>query len=128
MFEESNGLIEEFRIYFTYCSKFQQSNKLYERMKGTNQAFKEFMHDLRVRNVLKGLDLQDLLVKPVQRLPKYVLLFRDLVKHTPSSHPDYRNILQCLEQFKEINDANNATMDRQLGGYKMFELQRVFGN
>ena len=41
---------------------------------------------------LNKLDFNSLLIKPIQRLPKYVLLFKDLLKHTPEDHPDYKNI------------------------------------
>lgn len=46
-------------------------------------------------------------MKPVQRLPKYILLIKDLKKHTPEDHPDYKNIAECLVQFEQINDINN---------------------
>jgi hypothetical protein len=41
---------------------------------------------------MKGMDLQSILIKPIQRLPKYVLLLKDLYKHTEKSHIDYENI------------------------------------
>lgn len=49
------------------------------------------------------MDLQSFIVKPVQRLPKYILLYKDLLKHTPEVHPDYENIKICLRQFEMIN-------------------------
>ena len=55
----------------------------------------------------KGMDLQSYLVKPVQRLPRYVLLFKDLLRHTDKSHPDYQNIEESLKQFLKINEDNN---------------------
>ncbi|XP_061408611.1 rho guanine nucleotide exchange factor 17-like [Lethenteron reissneri] len=32
--------------------------------------------------------LADLMIKPVQRIPRYELLIKDLLKHTPEEHPD----------------------------------------
>lgn len=46
-----------------------------------------------------NLDLEDYLIKPVQRLPKYVLLLKLLVKKTEADHPDYLNITKLLEGF-----------------------------
>lgn len=65
-------------------------------------------------NVLKGMDLQSFLVKPVQRLPKYVLLFKDLLKNTDEDHPDYKNIKYALDYFLKINEENNKNMDKYL--------------
>jgi hypothetical protein len=50
------------------------------------------MKQIKSSNILKGSDLVSFLVKPVQRLPKYVLLYKDLLKHTDKDHPDYENI------------------------------------
>lgn len=47
------------------------------------------------------------MIKPVQRLPKYVLLLKELLKNTQQSHPDYQNVKKALEQFEEVNNNNN---------------------
>ncbi len=44
----------------------------------------------------RRLSINDFLIKPVQRLPKYVILLKDLLKHTPKDHPDYNNITKAL--------------------------------
>lgn len=49
--------------------------------------------------MFRGLNLEAFLVKPVQRLPKYVLLFKDLLKHTETCHPDYNNLKKALAGF-----------------------------
>lgn len=40
--------------------------------------------------------LESFLVKPIQRLPKYVLLLKELVKHTFEFHPDYFDLKNSL--------------------------------
>ena len=45
------------------------------------------------------LDIESYLVKPVQRLPKYVLLLRDLLKHTDLDHPDHENLLKSEKLY-----------------------------
>jgi hypothetical protein len=39
------------------------------------------------------------MVKPVQRLPKYVLLLKELIKNTHPTHPDYQNVRKALDKF-----------------------------
>lgn len=46
---------------------------------------------------VKTKDLENLLIQPVQRLPRYVLLFKDLLKNTDIKHPDFKNIQLVLE-------------------------------
>jgi len=37
--------------------------------------------------------LMSLLIAPIQRIPRYCLLLRNVVLHTPTSHPDYSVLL-----------------------------------
>lgn len=39
-----------------------------------------------------GLDLESLLILPVQRIPRYIMLLKDLYRHTPPAHPDYEHL------------------------------------
>lgn len=36
------------------------------------------------------------LIAPVQRLPRYILYFRDLLKCTSEDHPDHEHLVQAL--------------------------------
>ncbi|KFM63639.1 Rho guanine nucleotide exchange factor 17, partial [Stegodyphus mimosarum] len=47
------------------------------------------------------LTLDALLIMPVQRIPRYELLIKELLKHTPMDHPDYKLLLQAQ---KEVHD------------------------
>ena len=42
------------------------------------------------------------LITPIQRIPRYVLLLRDLFKHTPTSHPDYIDLAVACEKMEEL--------------------------
>ncbi len=72
----------------------------------------------------RKMDFESLVVKPIQRLPKYVLLLKDLVKHTDDSHPDYNPIKKALALFEKVNNDNNENLDKYINNQKMFELQR----
>ncbi|KAI9794524.1 MAG: hypothetical protein M1835_006531 [Candelina submexicana] len=64
-------------------------------------------------NSKKGLTFADLLIKPIQRVCKYPLLFADLYKHTPvcdcpESHAELEKVLHRLrETAREINKATD---------------------
>ena len=42
-----------------------------------------------------------LLIMPVQRVPRHKLLLRELLKHTPESHPDYAPCSAALVKISE---------------------------
>lgn len=43
-----------------------------------------------------------LMVTPIQRIPRYVLLLKDLLAHTPVSHPDYDKLSTVLPKMEEV--------------------------
>lgn len=122
-----------FKLYFVYCNEFEKNNNLIVKIKNdsSNPDFKaitQWFSTLEYTPALKNLDLNSMLVMPVQRLPKYVLLFKDLVKHTEETHPDHANLKKCLEMFIKINEENNQKMNDYLKNIKIFELQNIYGN
>ena len=55
------------------------------------------------------LSLDDLLIKPVQRIPRYVLFIKDLLKHTSSSHPDHAPLQQALSELTGLAERVNES-------------------
>lgn len=97
------------KSYTQYCNRFEESNEVLHRTLEGNSKFKRFVKK-GVKNArCKGLDLESFLIMPVQRIPRYILLLRDMLKHTEPSHPDYANLQQSIEAMssvaKEVNDS-----------------------
>lgn len=55
-----------------------------------------------VDNNTRGGGLDSLLVKPVQRICKYPLFFKSLIKHMEEEHPHRPAIINAMEQIKEV--------------------------
>ena len=53
------------------------------------------------------LSLDDLLIKPVQRIPRYLLFIKDLLKHTSASHPDHAPLQQALGELTGLAERVN---------------------
>eukprot|EP00012_Vannella_robusta_P005789 CAMPEP_0206209004 /NCGR_PEP_ID=MMETSP0166-20121206/16632_1 /ASSEMBLY_ACC=CAM_ASM_000260 /TAXON_ID=95228 /ORGANISM="Vannella robusta, Strain DIVA3 518/3/11/1/6" /LENGTH=95 /DNA_ID=CAMNT_0053630281 /DNA_START=442 /DNA_END=726 /DNA_ORIENTATION=+ len=51
---------------------------------------------------LEGKSIGSFLIMPVQRIPRYYLLLKDLFKHTWEDHPDYANLKQAAEKMGEV--------------------------
>jgi hypothetical protein len=66
-----------------------------------------------------------MMVKPVQRLPKYILLLKDLLKHTEEGHIDYENIKSCISRFEHVNEENNSNMNKYIHQCKLSELDKL---
>ena len=55
-----------------------------------------------------------MLIKPVQRIPRYVLFIKDLLKHTAPSHPDHSPLQQALGELTMLAERVN-TSERERG-------------
>lgn len=72
---------------------------MFFRLVQENKKFAKALEKCKHAN-LGGLSgLETLLVVPVQRIPRYVLLLREVLKFTPETHADYS---QCKEAFAEM--------------------------
>lgn len=71
-------------MYAIYCSNHENANKLYEKLLASNAQFAEWIAAQKLNNpAVKGAGLESYLIKPVQRLCRYPLLLKELVKVPP---------------------------------------------
>ncbi|KII70332.1 Rho guanine nucleotide exchange factor 17 [Thelohanellus kitauei] len=54
------------------------------------------------------LKLADILITPVQRIPRYLLLIRDLISITPNIHTDYKLLVQANSILSSLANELNA--------------------
>lgn len=120
---------EFFKIYSPYCNNFPDAqNFLLSIRENTKHKFTQLLKKLEYSSMLGNLNLLDHLIKPIQRLPKYELIFKDLKKNTEVNHPDYENIAKALETYTNINKENNKKMEIYLKQLRLFDLQKNFGS
>lgn len=82
IFADILKIILFFRIYVEYLNNFPIACELIEELKGNNPAFKLFLREISHSEKYRFLGIEDYLVKPVQRLPKYILLLKEVLKNT----------------------------------------------
>ena len=68
-------------------------------------SFDRFLHE---KQSVVQIDLSGLLIMPIQRIPRYSLLFKDLLKSTPDAHPDVPYIKQAIEAVNKISEAMDS--------------------
>eukprot|EP01114_Cavostelium_apophysatum_P015268 TRINITY_DN4122_c0_g1_i4.p1 TRINITY_DN4122_c0_g1~~TRINITY_DN4122_c0_g1_i4.p1 ORF type:complete len:945 (+),score=286.26 TRINITY_DN4122_c0_g1_i4:179-3013(+) len=96
-----------FKAYNQYCNNYDSALACYtECMKRPDFVNLCNAELARTKDGL-GPDLQSLLITPVQRIPRYSLLLKELLKLTTPSHPDYENVSKALEKIKEVTDLIN---------------------
>mmetsp|Transcript_16864 Transcript_16864/g.23464 ORF Transcript_16864/g.23464 Transcript_16864/m.23464 type:complete len:776 (+) Transcript_16864:183-2510(+) len=72
-----------------------------------NKDFATWCYEQRKLPQLENKDLDDFLIMPVQRIPRYNLLLNDLVKATWVEHPDYQQLCRARDKIGTIAEFVN---------------------
>ncbi|TPX38121.1 hypothetical protein SmJEL517_g00356 [Synchytrium microbalum] len=113
----SNGVVKEvadifikveqyFKIYTLYCANQPEAMAYLKREKG-NEDLRGFLMYCFLRPDCRGLDIGAFLIKPVQRVCKYPLILKELLKHTPVGHPDRANLELAATNINKVVDVVN---------------------
>ncbi|XP_063061433.1 rho guanine nucleotide exchange factor 17-like [Engraulis encrasicolus] len=93
-------------IYSAYIDNFLNAKDAVRIAKEAKPAFLKFLEQSMRENKEKQA-LADLMIKPVQRIPRYELLVKDLLKHTPEEHPDHQFLLDAQRNIKRLAERIN---------------------
>jgi len=95
-----------FKIYIQYVNNYNNAVNLLTEAK-KRKAFRKFLGDALSTPIVTLATLEDYLITPVQRIPRYSLLLNELKKCTDQNHPDYQDILKSYEKMGEITEIIN---------------------
>ncbi|XP_072248671.1 rho guanine nucleotide exchange factor 17-like [Leuresthes tenuis] len=93
-------------MYSAYIDNFLNAKDAVRIAKEAKPAFHKFLEQNMRENKEKQA-LGDLMIKPVQRIPRYELLVKDLLKHTPEDHPDHPLLLDAQRDIKRLAEKIN---------------------
>ncbi|XP_022061774.2 rho guanine nucleotide exchange factor 17 isoform X1 [Acanthochromis polyacanthus] len=93
-------------MYSAYIDNFLNAKDAVRIAKEAKPAFHKFLEQNMRENKEKQA-LGDLMIKPVQRIPRYELLVKDLLKHTPEDHPDHQFLLDAQRDIKRLAEKIN---------------------
>jgi len=120
------SLIPYLKIYKTYAVKYTQAVEVLEILKDS-YTFQPFLQSCEFDNPESGgQKLRSLLIMPLQRIPRFVLLLSDLIKHTPEDHPDYDPVVKALAACKEVADTIDAAVKEFENTKALLRLQQSF--
>jgi hypothetical protein len=85
--------VPTFFAYISFCNKFDETLELIEK---SIKNVKEF------ECTPEGFTFQSLWIQPIQRLPRYSLLLKELIKFTPEDHLDFQNFIISKEKLDSI--------------------------
>eukprot|EP01103_Thecamoeba_quadrilineata_P008854 TRINITY_DN18573_c0_g1_i1.p1 TRINITY_DN18573_c0_g1~~TRINITY_DN18573_c0_g1_i1.p1 ORF type:complete len:549 (-),score=98.55 TRINITY_DN18573_c0_g1_i1:146-1792(-) len=116
---------ESFRLYATYCVNHSRAVKTLTAVCKDPTVF-SFLETIRKTQICRHLDCESYIIKPVQRLCKYPLLLRELIKATPPDHEDLINLKKAYESIESILGYVNENRRTQENFEYLKELSSQF--
>lgn len=93
--------IRNFHHYKVFVSYYQTATEtIHTRRSG--RVFAAMLDSIRMRPDSFRKNLTDLLIEPVQRLPRYVILVRDMLSNMHPSHSSYAMLLEAYTEMTKI--------------------------
>jgi hypothetical protein len=108
------------KMYSDYLNKYMAVMTIINEQR-TNRKFQDFL--AKARQATGGMDLMSYLIMPVQRIPRYVLLLKELQKNTPEQHPTHETLLSALQKVEKIASHVNEQKRQVEDMSKLLEIQ-----
>ncbi|KAJ3432102.1 protein tag-52-related [Anaeramoeba flamelloides] len=123
-----DGIIDFMKIYTSYVNNYDTAIIIISEEKNQNEKFKEFIDSKKSITELENLRLFSLLITPIQRIPRYVILINQIVKNTDESNPDNLYLSNVLEKMKEIAKHLNLNRSHLMEFQRILAIQNKFQN
>lgn len=119
--EAFKKMCQYLKMYTIYCANHEHAIEMIESLK-SNAEFQKTLSICQTDYRTKGENLGSFIIKPVQRICKYPLLFRELISHTPETHPDYNLLIETKAKIDDVVKAINEGKRRMEQQQKMIEI------
>ncbi|XP_063244519.1 rho guanine nucleotide exchange factor 39-like [Bacillus rossius redtenbacheri] len=112
-----------FKLYSVYAFDYRQAITVLQDVQNSNPELSAFFANQESRPEV-GTKLTALLITPIQRIPRYCLLLKEILAHTPASHPDYGVLQRSLHEVEQAARHINSLVHDYENMQKILELQR----
>ncbi|XP_043910417.1 active breakpoint cluster region-related protein isoform X3 [Protopterus annectens] len=114
---EFHKLASQLEVYKTFVNNYKAAVETTEKCIQANSQFQKISEIIPVKGPKEAKDsatnasLEALLYKPIDRVTRSTLVLHDLIKHTPSDHPDYPLLQDALRISQNFLSSINEEID-----------------
>ncbi|CAG4963119.1 unnamed protein product [Parnassius apollo] len=110
------------KAYPPFVNFFENTKEMLQQCDRENPRFHAFLKICQTRPECGRQSLQELLIRPVQRLPSISLLLDDILKHTHKNNPDHAALVSALAGLREVMSHINEDKRKTEGQLQMFDI------
>ncbi|CAK9292156.1 unnamed protein product [Gordionus sp. m RMFG-2023] len=98
---------DKFLVYGEYCTQLGQSQAYIDRLLECNDKFRTMLWECQISASQGKFHLRDLIALPMQRILRYHILIKELLKHTPDNTDEKVALLKALDSMLDLTDYVN---------------------
>ncbi|XP_042857323.1 intersectin-1-like isoform X5 [Penaeus japonicus] len=116
--------IAQLTPYLRFCSLQIQGATLLGEKCSAGGPWANLIKQCQEQPTVRGLTLTSFLLKPMQRITRYPLLIKELLKYTPEGHPDHHNSQEALVAATTLCAQVNEAVSQRDNTDKLEWMQR----
>ncbi|XP_014245769.1 protein ECT2 isoform X5 [Cimex lectularius] len=116
------------KAYPPFVNFFENTREMLIKCDESKPRFHAFLKARQTRAECGRQSLQELLIRPVQRLPSISLLLSDMLKHTSKSNLDHSALESALSSIREVMTHINEDKRKTEGQMVMFDIFNEIDN
>jgi len=118
-------MLKFFKGYSQYVNVYERARDQIAKLRSSNAKFAAFLRERETLSSGVMTPLENYLITPVQRIPRYELLLHALVNSTWKSHPDYENLVQAHKMAAQISEQVNDMKRQRENHDKMLHVYNL---
>jgi len=118
-------VMEFLKVYSNYIQNYDNSISMMSKLQ-KREDFSNFLLECKKELGKSSNELSAYLILPVQRVPRYKLLLKELLKNTTHDHKDYTKLLEAESRMGEMAVFLNEKKREAENILKLFEIREKF--
>lgn len=110
------------KLYTEYVNNHPAAISLLIELNANSKKFAALLKQIEQKPEVESQDLSSFLIRPIQRLPRYEMLLRDMVKYT-TEETEHLKLSRLLEAVKKVNEHLNEAKRKRDNSTKMAAIQ-----
>ncbi|XP_014294343.1 FYVE, RhoGEF and PH domain-containing protein 3 [Halyomorpha halys] len=114
-----------FKLYSVYAYQYRHGLSALQELPKCNCKLDALIKKQETRPEV-GAKLGSILIAPIQRIPRYRLLLKELLNYTPKTHAHHSSIRDAIREVEKATEHINALVSDQENMERIIELQKSF--
>ena len=115
------------KMYQNYLNNYKAAAaRLAQLRKKSSSSFSKYCDQQREMPYFNNLNIESLIILPIQRMPRYKILLEEIIKHTEPNHPDLKQLKSALAKISEVNDSINNRIKEFESRIKVQNIENRF--